>query len=152
MTACCQITCAIPWLSCEQLPYPPEHPQISRMRQRDKSDLPLPFLSYKYFLLRYSSPILSFYSLKPTFLAAAPFKNFKNSDKDLLQQSSESSILSSSREEMAINFIVPEVNSKPPLLLLPYSCCIPIPLRIYLLSTLFSFLFFQSSNLLGTGR
>jgi len=50
MTACCQITCAIPWLPCEQLPYPPEHPRISRIRRRDKSDLPLPSLSYKYFL------------------------------------------------------------------------------------------------------
>ena len=79
MTAYCQITCAIPWLPCEQLPYPPEHPRISRMRQRDKSDLPLPSLSYKYFLLRYSSSILSFYSLIPTFLAAALLKNFKNS-------------------------------------------------------------------------
>ena len=47
MTASCQITCTIPWLPCEQLPYLPEHPQISRMRQRDKSDLPLPVLSYK---------------------------------------------------------------------------------------------------------
>jgi len=110
------------------------------MWQKYKSDLPLPILFYKYFLLRYSSPILSFYSLKPTFLVVAPFENFKNSDKDLLQQSSESSILSSSWEEMAINFVVSEVNSKLPLLLLPNSCCIPIPLRIYLLSMLF-FLF-----------
>ena len=30
--------------------------------------------------------ILSFYSLKPTFLAAALLENFKNSSKDLLQQ------------------------------------------------------------------
>ena len=75
---------------------------------------PYPFLSNKYFLLRYPSSILSFYSLKPTFLAAALFENFKNSSKDLLQQSFESSILPSSREEMAINFVVPEVNSIPP--------------------------------------
>jgi len=81
------------------------------MRQKDKSDLPLPSLSYKYFLLRYSSSILSFYSLIPTFLVAALLENFKISSKDLLQQSSESSILSSPREEMAINFIVPKVNS-----------------------------------------
>jgi len=72
MTACCQITCVIPWLSCEQLPYPSEHPRISRMRQRDKSDLPLPVLSYKYFLLGYSFSILSFFSPKLTFTAAAP--------------------------------------------------------------------------------
>jgi hypothetical protein len=80
------------------------------MRQRDKSNLPLPFLSYKYFLLRYSSSILTFYSLKPTFLAAALLDNFKNSSKDLLHQSSESSIPSSPQKEMAINFVVPEVN------------------------------------------
>ena len=128
MTTCCQITCAIPGLPCEQLPYPPEYPRISQMRRRDKSDLPLPSLSYKYFLLQYSSSILSFYSLKPTFLAVALFENFKNSSKDRLQQSSESSILSSSREEMAINFIVPEVNSTPPFFFLPYFCCTPIPL------------------------
>ena len=79
MTAYHQITCTIPWLPCEQLPYPPEHPRISRIRRRDKSDLPQPSLSYKYFLLWYSSSILSFYRLKPTFLAAALFENFKNS-------------------------------------------------------------------------
>jgi len=78
-------------------------------------------LSYKYILLQYSSSILSFYSLKPTSLAAALFENFKNSGKDLLQQSSESSILSSSPEEMAINFIVPKVNSTSPFFFLPYS-------------------------------
>ena len=93
MTACCQITCAISWLPCEQLPYPPEHPRISRMRQRDKSDLPLPVLSYKYFLLWYSSSILSFYSLKSTFLAAALPENSKNFSKSLLHQSSKSLIL-----------------------------------------------------------
>jgi len=145
MTAYCQITCAIPWLPCEQLSYPPEHPRISRMRQRDKSDLPLPFLSYKYFLLWYSSSILSFYNLKPTFLAAASFGDFKHSGKDLLQQSSKPSILSSSREEMAINFVVPEVNSTPPLLLSPYSCCTPISLRTYSLSMFFFSLFLSYS-------
>jgi len=98
------------------------------MRQRDKSDLPLPFLSYKYFLLRYSSSILSFYNLKLTLVAAGSSKDFKHSGKDLLQQSSKPSILSSSQEEMAINFVVPKVNSTPPLFLSPYSCCTPIPL------------------------
>jgi len=91
ITACYQITCAIPWLPCEQLPYPPEHPRISRMRQRDKLDLPLPDLSYKYFFLRYSS-ILSFYSPKSTFLAAAPSEDSKNFHKGLLHQSPKSSI------------------------------------------------------------
>jgi len=79
------------------------------MRQRDKSDLPLPDLSYKYFLLWYSFSILSFYSPKSTFLAAAPPKNSKIFSKrpsspipqvfDLLP-----------REEMAINFVIPEVS------------------------------------------
>jgi len=73
-TAYCQINCAIPWLSCEQLLYLSEHPRISQMRQRDKSDLPLPVLSYKYFLLEYSISTLSFYSPKLTFPATAPSK------------------------------------------------------------------------------
>ena len=94
MTACCQITCAIPWLSCKQLPYPPEHPRISRMRQRDKSNLPLPVLSYKYFLLGYSFSILSFYSPKSTFTAAAPPEDSKNFNEGLLHQSPKSSIFS----------------------------------------------------------
>jgi len=84
------------------------------MQQRDKSDLPLPILSYKYLLLWYSSSIMSFYSLKSTLLAAALFKNFKNSGKDFPQQCSESSISSFFREEMAISFVVPEVNLPPP--------------------------------------
>jgi len=82
-TACCQITCAIPWLSCEQLPYQSEHPWISRMWQRDKSDLPLPVLSYKYFRLEYSFSTLSFYSPKLTFPAAAPPKASKISNEGL---------------------------------------------------------------------
>jgi len=110
MTACCKITCIIPSLPCEQLPYPIDHPRISRMWQRDKSKMPLLTLPYKYCLLRYSSSISSFHILKPTFLAAALFKKLKNSGKDLLQRSSESLIPSSSRKEMAINFVVPEVN------------------------------------------
>jgi len=83
------------------------------MRQRDKSDLPLPFLLYKYFLLRCSSSILSFYNPKPTFLVAASFENFKHSGKGFLQQSSKSPIFLFSQEEMAISFVVPEVNSTP---------------------------------------
>jgi len=84
------------------------------MWQRDKSDLPLPVLSYKYCLLRYSFSILSFYCPKSTLLAAALFENFKNSGKDLFLQSSEPSISSFFREEMAINIVVPEVNSPLP--------------------------------------
>jgi len=82
MTASYQITCAIPWLPCEQLPYP----RISLIRRRDKSNLPLPILSYKYFLLGYSFSIASFYSPNSTFLAAVLFENFKNPNRNFLQQ------------------------------------------------------------------
>jgi len=82
--------------------------------------MPLLTLPYKYCLLRYSSSILSFHILKPTFLAVALFEKLKNSGKDLLQQSSEFSIPSSSQEEMAINFVVREVNSASPFFLSPY--------------------------------
>ena len=87
MTACCQITCTTPWSPCEQLPYLPEHPRVSRMRQRDKSDLPLPVLSYKYFLLRYSF-ICHPTTPKSTSLAAALFEDSKNSSKNFFQQPS----------------------------------------------------------------
>ena len=40
------------------------NPLISRMRRRDKSDLPLSILSYKYSIPRYSFSTLSFYSPK----------------------------------------------------------------------------------------
>ena len=59
MTACCQITCTIPWLPYEQLPYPPEHPRVLWIRQRDKSEMPLLTLSYKYFLPQHSFFTLS---------------------------------------------------------------------------------------------
>ena len=91
------------------------------MWQRDKSDLPLPISSYKYFLLGYSFSITSFYS--PTLLSwrrhcsraprtptRTPFNNSQVFD--LLPC-----------EEMAINFVVPEVSVLPffPVLLL-YPC------------------------------
>ena len=58
MITCCQITCTILWLSCEQLPYPPEHPRISRIRQRDKLEIPLLTSTYKYLLPQHSFPTL----------------------------------------------------------------------------------------------
>ena len=143
MTACCQITCAIPWLPCEQLPYPPEHPRISRIRQRDKSDLPLPVLSYKYFLLRYSFSILSFYSPKSIFLAAALPENSKNFNKSLLHQSSKSSILFLAKKWPSTSSFLRSVHH-------PSSFCTfcytPIHLRFLLLSTPFFFLFFHPQN------
>ena len=137
MTACCQNTCAIPRLPCEQLPYPLEYPRISRMRQRDKSDLPLPDLSYKYFLLRYSF-ISSFYSPKIYFPGSGATRGLQELQQrpfftnpqvfDLLPY-----------EEMAINFVVPEV-SLPPFLLHFY--CTPVHPQFVLLNTPFFFLFF----------
>jgi len=149
MTVCCQITCAISWLPCEQLPYPPEHPLISRMRQRDKSDLPLPDLSYKYFLLRYSFSILSFYSPKSTFLAAAPPEDPKNFNKGLLHQSSSlrSSSLRGNGHQLRRSW------GQFTALLFPHFCCTPVHPQFLLLNTPFSFLFILlSSKLLGFGR
>jgi len=81
------------------------------MRQRDKLDLPLPVSSYKYFLLRYSFSVLSFYSPKSIFLAAAPPEDSKNFIKGLLHQPQVSDLLL--LKKMEINFIVPEVSSSP---------------------------------------
>jgi len=57
---------------------------------------------------------------KRIFLAAASFEKLKNSSKDPFQRFFESSISSSSREEMAINFVVPDVNSVSLFFFLPY--------------------------------
>ena len=155
MTAYCQITCTIPWLPCKQLPYLPEHPRISRMRRRDKLDLPLPSLTYKYFLLRYSSPILSFHSLKPTFLAAVLFENLKNSGKDLHQQSPESSILFFllGRNGHQLRRPWGQLNnlSLPFTILLLYSYSFANLFTEYVFSFFVSFLFFQPPNPLGIG-
>ena len=88
MTACCQITYTIPWLPCEQLPYPTANPRISRRRKIDKSEMPLLTLSYKYFHLQHSSSTSSFYILKPIFPAAASFGKPKNSSEILPSSSS----------------------------------------------------------------
>jgi len=151
MTACCQIICAIPCLSCEQLPYPPEHPRISRMRQRDKSDLPLPSLSYKYFLLRYSSSILSFYNLIPSFLAVALLKNFKNSAQGSPPTTFRVFEFFLFLREMAINFVVPEVNLITPFLLYTFIVLLFIHESIYWVQLFFFFFFFvpPTFNLLG---
>jgi len=135
MTAYCQITCTIPWLPCEQLPYPPEYSRTSRMRQRDKSDLPLPVLSYKYFLLQYSFSILSFYSPKSTFLAAASLEDSEN--KDLLQQPSKPSISPSLKKEWPSTSTSPRSVYHP--FFFSYFCCTPVLLRFLLLSTPFLF-------------
>ena len=62
------------------------------MRQRDKSDLPLPALSYKYFLLRYSFFTSSFYSPKSTFMAVALPEDLKNFNKSFSSPTPKSSI------------------------------------------------------------
>ena len=133
MTACCQITCAIPWLPCEQLPYPPEYPRISRMRQRDKSDLPLPNLSYKYFLLRYSFFISSFYSPKSTFLAAALPEDSMNF-KGLSSPTPKSSIFFPTRRW-------PSTSLFPRSAYHPFSCTFAVLLFIAIPFTEYSFFF-----------
>ena len=135
LTACCQIIYVIPWLPCEQLPYPPEHHRISRMRQRDKSNLPLPVLSYKYFLLGYSFSILSFYSPKSTFLAAASPENFKNPSEGLLHQSPKSSIFFLARKWPSISSCLRSVHYPS----FPHLYCTPVHPRFLLLNTPFSF-------------
>jgi len=143
MTACCQIIYAIPWLSCEQLPYPPEYPRILRMRQRDKSDLPLPVLSYKYFLLRYSFSILSFYNPKSTFTMAAPPEDSKNFKEGLLHQSPKSSILSLARKWPSTSSCLRSVHYSS----FPHLYCTPVHPRFLLLNTSFSFCsFFYPQN------
>ena len=149
MTACRQITCAIPWLQWKQLPYPPEHPWILRMRQRDKSGLPLPILSYKYFLLRYSFSILSFYSPKSTFTAAAPPKDPKNFNECLIHQSPKSSTLFLARKWPSTSSCLRLVHY--PSFLHLY--CIPVHPQFLLLNTPFSFCSsFYPKKLLGFGR
>ena len=109
MTACCQIICTIPWLPCEQLPYPPEHSRISWMRQRDKSDLPLPVLSYKYFFLGYSFSTLSSFSQKSTFLGGGITQRLQElQQRPFFTNPQIFDLLAC--EEMAINFVVPEVS------------------------------------------
>ena len=143
MTACCQITCAIPWLPCEQLPYPPEYLRISRMRQRDKSDLPLPVLSYKYFLLQYSSSILSFYCPKSTFTAVALPEDSKNFNEGLLLQSPKSSILFLARKWPSTSSCLRSVHYPS----FPHHYCTPVHPQFLLLNTSFSFRsFFYPQN------
>jgi len=115
------------------------------MRQTDKSDLPLPVLFYKYFLLRYSFSILSLYSPKSTFLAAALPKNSKKEPPSPIFLVFDPL----PHEEMAINFVVPEVSLPSfflcTLLLYSYSSAIPFteyPLFLFVLS---------SSKFLGFG-
>ena len=64
MICCHQIIYTIPWLSCEQLPYLSEQPRLLRVWQIDKSEMPLPSLTYKYIPLRHSSSTLPFQSPK----------------------------------------------------------------------------------------
>jgi len=142
MTACCQITYRIPWLPCEQLPYPPEHPRISWIRQRDKLEMPLLTLSYKYFFSWYS------FSTLPSFisLAAALSKSSRTSAKSpsTVSQVFDRFLL---REEMAVNFVVPKVNLFPSFLSLPhlFTFCKSTYLAFFFLLSVS--LLFQSSNL-----
>ena len=118
------------------------------MRQRDKSDLPLPILSYKYFLLEYSFPTLSFYSPKLTSPAAAPPKVSKISN-DGLSPPTPKVFDRLPCEEMAINFAVPEVSSPSHLLYFYHILVHPqfILLNIPLLFLLFFFLSLKTSRI-----
>jgi len=119
------------------------------MRQRDKSDLLLPDLSYKYFLLRYSSSILSFYSPKSTFLAAAPPEDSKNFNKGLLHQSPKTSTFFLARKWPSTSSFLRSVYHPSFSVLLLYSGSSAIPFTEYS----FSFLsFLLSAKLLGFGR
>ena len=132
MITCCQITYTIPWLSCEQLPYPSKQPRISRIWQRDKSKIPLLISTYKYLLPHHSFSTLP--SSIPKFIssAVALTKNKNSSNKSLPQN------LLLHREEMAVNFTVPEVNLFPSFFFL---YCNPFTfLQVYLLSLFFPFL------------
>jgi len=62
------------------------------MRRRNKSNLPLPVLSYKYFLLGYSFSIASFYSPNSAFLATATIREFQELQQELPPTTPKSSI------------------------------------------------------------
>jgi len=139
MTASCQITCAIPWLPCEQLPYPPEYPRVSRMRQKISQICPCPFCPINTSFSGTPSP--SHHSTAPTLLSwqqrcsIAPRTTARSSsnnpqDFDLLP-----------RGAMAVNFVIPEV-SLPSFffVLLLYFGPSTIPFTEY--SPFFSFYFF----------
>ena len=143
MTARCQITCTIPWLTCKQLAYPTAHPQISRIRQRDKSEMSLLYLSYKYFVLRHSFSTLSFCILKPIWMVAALFEKPKNSSENLPQQFFKSLIFFLSEKKWASTSSSLRSILSHLLFLLLYFYL----LQIYLLSIFLSSPFSYSSNL-----
>jgi len=102
------------------------------MRQRDKSDLPLPVLSYKYFLLEYSFSTLSFYSPKLTFPAAAPPKVSKISNEDPSSPTPKSSIVFLARKWPSTSLFLRSVHH-----FSPAFHCIPILPQFILLNILF---------------
>jgi len=92
------------------------------MRQRDKSDLPLLVLSYKYFLLEYSFSTLSFLSQKSTFLGGGITQRLKElQQRPFFTNPQIFDLLPC--EEMAINFVVPVVSLLPFLL---HFYCTPV--------------------------
>ena len=144
MTACRQITCTFPWLPCDQLPYPPEHLRISRIRQRDKTDLPLLTLPYKYFLPWHSSSTLSFYILQTHLSGGGIVGELNNSNKDLPQHFFKSSIFSFFKRTWLSTSSSARSILSHLLFLLPYLYL----LQLYLLIIFFlSSPFFCSSNL-----
>ena len=112
------------------------------MRRRDKSDLPLPVLSYKYFLLWYSFSILSFYSPKSTFTAAAPSEVSKNFNEGFLHQSPKSSTFFLVRKWPSTSSCLRSVHHPS----FPHLYYTPVHPQFILLNTPFSLLFFFLSS------
>ena len=99
MITCCQITCTIPWSSYKQLPYPPEHPRILRIRQGDNAKIPLLTLSYKCLLPQHSFSILPSFMPKLISLVAALVKSSRTRAARIFPRISKSPALSPSREK-----------------------------------------------------
>jgi len=155
MTACCQITCAIPRLSCEQLPYLPEHPRIVKSPAQSLDYNANSYHIYLNTLGFYGCgkeisqiypcppcPINTSFSgtLLPPYHSTAsypPFwwrhcsRNSRTPFKDLPRQPSRSSSSFSFWEKMAINFVVPEVNLITPFLLYTFIVLLSIHESIY---------------------
>jgi len=124
------------------------------MQQRDKSDLPLPSLSYKYFLLQYSSSILSFYSLIPTFSGSGTAQELQ----ELRSRISSDNLLGLrvfflSERKWPTTSSPLRLTQSPPFsfILLLYSYSSANLFTEYSFSSLFPFPFLQPSNLSGVG-
>jgi len=112
----------------------------------EESNLPLPVLSYKYFLLGYSFSITSFYSPNSAFLVAALFESSKNSNKNFLQllPSFRSSPLRGDGHQLRRSW-----DQRTTLFL--YFYCIPVHPQSSLPNPFFFLFSFRSQKFLGFG-